>query len=79
MMQQATPAADADFLFREALRLHGEGRLSEAASLYSRILEDDQTQFGCLHNLGILRLQQGRPGDAFDLLLTAVDQRPESF
>jgi tetratricopeptide (TPR) repeat protein len=79
MMQQAIPAADTDFLFREAIRLHGEGRLAEAASLYSRILEDDQTQFGCLHNLGILRLQQGRPGDAFDLLLTAVDQQPESF
>src|SRR5229473_6269976 len=79
MMQQALPAADAGFLFGEAIRLHGEGRLDEAASLYSQILQDDQTQFGCLHNLGILRLQQGRPGDAFDLILRAVDQQHESF
>ncbi len=79
MQQQAPGEADARLLFREAIRLHGEGRLDEAASLYARILEDNQPQFDCLHNLGLLRLQQGRPGDAVDLILRALDHHPESF
>ena len=79
MQPQASGAAAAGLLFGEAIQLHGEGRLDEAASLYSRILEDDQTQFDCLHNLGLLRLQQSRPGDAVDLILRALDDQPQSF
>src|SRR5260370_14390103 len=79
MRQRARGAADAGLIFLEAIRLHGEGRLDEAASLYSRILQDDQTQFDCLHNLGLLRLQQGRPADAVDLILRALNNKPQSF
>ncbi len=77
--QRMSLAVDAAPLFREAIRLHGEGRLDEAASLYSQILQDDQTQFDCLHNLGLLRLQQGRPGDAVGLILKALDHHSGSF
>ncbi len=79
MQRRAPGAVHAGVIFLEAIRLHGEGRLDEAASLYSRILHDDQTQFDCLHNLGLLRLQQHRPAAAVDLILRALDSKLQSF
>jgi tetratricopeptide (TPR) repeat protein len=55
----ASPTArndDNNSLFAEALLLHEEGRLSEAKSLYSRILETDPDHFDSLHHLGLIAL-----------------------
>ena len=79
MPPRAAGAVEAGLIFLEAIRLHGESRLDEAAALYSQILQDHQTQFDCLHDLGLLRLQQGRPADAIELILRALDNKPQSF
>ena len=60
----ATPASPStstatDAAFQTAFRLHQSGRLDEAATGYSAILERDDRHFNALHMLGVLAFQQG--------------------
>jgi tetratricopeptide (TPR) repeat protein len=62
----------------QAFRLHEQGRLSEASSLYQAALKRDREEFNALLGLGTLRSQQGRFDEARGLLRRAVRQKPQS-
>ncbi len=64
--------------FATALGLHQQGRLLEAARVYTDIAAADPAHVPALIHLGALRLQQTRPDDAEALLRRAVDQDPSS-
>src|SRR5260370_14548425 len=46
-------------VFLEAQRLHQEGRLSEAETLYRRVLRGDPDHVGALHALGVMVARRG--------------------
>ncbi|HTX59046.1 MAG TPA: tetratricopeptide repeat protein, partial [Verrucomicrobiae bacterium] len=64
--------------FEEALALHREGRLEEAAQGYESLLAAEPAQFGATYYLSLLRAQQGRAQDALELARAAVALDPES-
>ena len=61
-----------DGLFELAFRRHQAGELREAEQLYRDILEADPRQLDCLHFLGMIALQDGRPQEAVDLIGKAI-------
>jgi predicted TPR repeat methyltransferase len=61
-----------------AVALHRHGRLREAERLYRAVLEVNQSDFDCLHNLGLLHAQEGRLDDAVGLLRAGARQDPHS-
>ena len=60
----------------EAVRLHREGRLSEAESTYLRILESDPGHAGVLHNLGVISAEGGKHDEAIDYFDRALAADP---
>ncbi|HEY2009824.1 MAG TPA: tetratricopeptide repeat protein [Rhizomicrobium sp.] len=67
-------------LFDQALTAHRQGQLSEAESLYLRILAADPGNTPVHYSLGMLRAQQGHLQEALDLIgsvLTAIPNSPE--
>jgi protein O-GlcNAc transferase len=64
--------ADRKSPFDEALALHQAGALEEAARGYLRILQRAPRDFNSLHLLGVLRLSQGKPGEAVRLIRQAL-------
>ena len=62
-------------LLREAIQLHQAGRLSQAETLYRRLLESDPDNADALNLLGTLERQQGRPEAAVGLIRRAIDLR----
>ena len=60
----------------DAVRLHQEGRLEEAARHYAAILKAQPRNFDGLRLLGILRYQQGRHAEALDKIQSALKLRP---
>lgn len=56
----------------EAMALHQSGALDEAARRYLKILQRAPRDFNALHMLGILRLAQGKPGEAVRLIRQAL-------
>lgn len=67
---------DLHALGRQATLLHQQGRLSEAETLYRRILALDPRVFPALYLLGMLRLQQGDSGEAAQLIEQALAIHP---
>lgn len=65
---KTTPAEDS----ATAWRHHEAGRLGEAAVLYERVLRRNPRDTGCLHLLGVVRYQEGRPDLAVELILQAI-------
>ena len=65
-------SARIDGLYELALRRHQAGQLAEAEQLYRGILEADPRQLDCLHLLGMVALQSGRPAEAVDLIGRAI-------
>jgi tetratricopeptide (TPR) repeat protein len=63
---------------QQAVALHRQGRLEDAARLYERVLEAEPKQFEALHFLGLVRFRQGRPEEAQKLLRRALNQQPGS-
>ena len=51
-------------LFSQAAQAHKSGRLSEAETLYRKIISDDPEHFDALHMLGVLCSSTGKAGDA---------------
>jgi protein O-GlcNAc transferase len=49
---------------QEALRLHQAGRLAEAEVLYLKSLAADKNFYPALHQMGLIRLYQGRAAEA---------------
>nr|WP_316641599.1 methyltransferase [uncultured Roseateles sp.] len=60
-----------------AFALHRAGRLDEAAAAYGAIAPDDGLYLDALHLLGIVAGQQGRHGEAVELLTRVTAQRPD--
>jgi len=61
-------AARPDVLYQQALTLHRVSRLEEAESIYRQILQAEPNHPGALHFLGMLRLTQGDPSEALQLI-----------
>jgi predicted TPR repeat methyltransferase len=64
--------------YHAAVALHRHGQLREAAALYRAVLDVNASDFDCLHNLGLLRAQEGRFDDAVGLLRAGARQDPRS-
>jgi protein O-GlcNAc transferase len=64
---------------QSALDLHRQGRLDQAAALYTQILESEPANFGALQFLGVLRGQQGRYAEALRLIEGALKLKPQDF
>src|SRR5262245_39518456 len=62
----------------EGKALHRMGRIAEAEAVYRSVLARDPRQFDALHLLGLIRYQQGRAGEAHELLSQAIKLRPRS-
>ncbi|HUN52003.1 MAG TPA: tetratricopeptide repeat protein [Candidatus Sulfotelmatobacter sp.] len=69
--------ATAEALFREALALHRQGRLAEAAARYEQALQMAPTLAGALNNLAACRLALGQSQAAIALLQQAVALHPD--
>jgi predicted O-linked N-acetylglucosamine transferase (SPINDLY family) len=63
-------------LLRQAMQLHQAGRLAEAEPLYAQVLAADARSYPALHLMGLLRLQQGRAGEALELMHRALAVKP---
>ena len=65
-----TPALDD--LYRAAIRLHQQGRGSDAATIYDRILAERPDHAGALHLKGVLAIQAGDFTRAIELIEQSV-------
>ena len=65
--------AAAPGVLERALAEHRAGRLPAAEALYRRALEETPGNPDALHMLAVVRLAQGAPRDALDLLVRALD------
>jgi tetratricopeptide (TPR) repeat protein len=63
-------------LLDQAVALHGQGRLDEAARLYEQILAVNPNLMDARHMLGVVRAQQGRHIEAHDLIAPVVAANP---
>jgi len=66
-----------DDLYRAAIRLHQQGRGSEAAGLYDRILSEQPRHAGALHLKGVLALQAGDYEGAVALIQQSLAIEPK--
>lgn len=57
---------------QQAITLHQQGKLQEAANLYQAVLRENPTQPECLHYFGLLLHQVGNHADALPLMLKAA-------
>ncbi|HTP84486.1 MAG TPA: tetratricopeptide repeat protein [Alphaproteobacteria bacterium] len=64
--------------FENALSLHRQDRLVEAAHAYGALLDRDPDHFGALHGLGLLRARQGHTDEAVRLIGEALRRNPNS-
>jgi tetratricopeptide (TPR) repeat protein len=62
----------------EGVALQRQGRLAEAEKVYTRILKTLPDQFETLQLLAELKMQRGKPGEAFRHMSAAVAARPSS-
>ena len=62
----------------QALALHQQGRLDEAAALYAATLAHDPRDADALHLFGVLRHQQGRSAEALRFVAAALKAKPPS-
>ncbi len=70
---------DSEDLKREvetALAYHKSGRLSEAETIYRRVLNEDPLHFDALHLLGVISNQAGNSAQAVRLIRQALLQNP---
>ena len=65
-------------LLDQAVKLHGQGRLAEAANLYAQIVVGNPQHADARHMLGVLRAQQGRQQEAHDLIAPVVAADPRN-
>jgi protein O-GlcNAc transferase len=65
-------------LLARAMQAHQHGRPAMAEALYLQILQARPGQFEAQHLLGVLRAQQGRYGEAIELVGAALKTKPDS-
>ncbi|MGB8843959.1 MAG: tetratricopeptide repeat protein [Aliidongia sp.] len=71
--------SDTQFVERtlqQAVALHQQGRLDDAARLYGAVLDRDPGEVNALHLLGVLRQQQGQAEEAVGLIGRALAAAP---
>jgi tetratricopeptide (TPR) repeat protein len=66
----------AETLMQQAVALHQQGRLDEAARGYIAVLDREPADVNALHLLGVLRQQQGRAAEALAPLGQALAAAP---
>jgi Tfp pilus assembly protein PilF len=75
----ATPGSfDTGASLQEAVALHRQGQLRDAAKIYTRVLKAAPNNFDALNLLGGVKLQQGRLGEAERLFRAAVKANPRA-
>ena len=62
--------------FEQALHLHQQGRLADAAAGYQALLDQDPAHFDALHLLGMIAAQSGEPARAVALIDRALAVDP---
>ena len=62
----------------DGMILQRQGKLAEAEKIYTRILKTLPDQFETLQLLAELKMQRGKPGEAFRHMTAAVAARPSS-
>lgn len=65
-------------LFQTALGAHQAGRLTEAESLYHRLLKEQPSQPDILNLLGVVAMETGRYEIAVDCISRALESRPRA-
>jgi len=63
---------------RDAVALQLEGRLQEAEQIYAAVLAVDGANFDSLHNLSLIRRQQGKLAESLFLIQRARESNPNS-
>ena len=69
---------DAQSLFRQAVAFHQSGKLAEAGRLYGEILEQEPENSTARQLLALVRLQEGRDGDALAEIDAALAITPNA-
>jgi predicted TPR repeat methyltransferase len=62
--------------YQEAVALHRDGRLQDAAAVYRSVLDDEPAHAGALHLLGVIEGQSGRYSTAAGLIERAIAVDP---
>ena len=62
----------------QAVELHRQGRLADAERLYAEVLAVRPDQFDALHNLSVIKLARGQPGEALQLIAVAMRSKAPS-
>jgi tetratricopeptide (TPR) repeat protein len=65
-------------VFQAAVQFHGSGRLDEAASVFTAIVEHNPGHFVSLHRLAAIRRHQGRLEESLALLEKAIQCNPDN-
>ncbi len=71
--------ASADQRLRDALTLHGQGRLAEAAKLYDQIIRNEPGNHQALHYFGALKAASGDLDDAKALMERSLRAAPDNI
>ena len=74
--KSAIGSTPAQVAFDQAVVLHEQNYLTEAAAFYEAALALEPQRADILASLGLLRLQQNRAGDSITLLRRAIEQDP---
>jgi protein O-GlcNAc transferase len=70
------PAANLEGLLGQAIAFHQTGKLADAERLYLQVMQAAPRDATAPHLLGVVRAQQGRNGEALELMGTALKLRP---
>jgi tetratricopeptide (TPR) repeat protein len=64
-------------MIEEAVALQRQGRTTDAEKIYGRILKTLPDHFDALHLLAQIKMERGKPGEAYRLMRAAVAARPD--
>jgi protein O-GlcNAc transferase len=65
-------------LLNQAIALHQTGRLADAERLYRQLMIANPREAAAHHMLGVVRAQQGRNGEALELIAAALALKPDT-
>jgi predicted O-linked N-acetylglucosamine transferase (SPINDLY family) len=73
-MSQPLPKAEVNVaqVYDQAFRLHQQGRLQEAESLYAQVLAARPDHFDALHMMGAIKHAKGQPVEALQFIAAAM-------
>jgi protein O-GlcNAc transferase len=70
------PAKNLEGLLGQAIAFHQTGKLADAERLYRQLMQAAPQDATAPHLLGVVRAQQGRNGEALELMTAALKLRP---